>query len=529
VISYTVEHADQKLELGTDESYTLKIKQDENGSMLKVEITAKTYFGCRHALETLSQLVVFDELKGSLVMPSSVTIEDEPAFSYRGVLLDTCRHFLPVWMIKKTITAMSYVKMNRLHLHLTDTGSFPLQIPSQPNMTRYGAYSATEMYSPEDIADLVQFGREHGVQIIPEVDTPAHAHYGWDWGVEAGLGELVICRANTDSQGLEFPSGQMNIVNENVYTILGDVYNDVIEMFDSSVFHLGGDEVLVGSDNSWAGCYNVTSAAKPILDYIAEHKLDRGDKQTFYGLWQQFTKRAQGLVEAAYVKSGKSHQKIMQWGGFVTNVEPAIFNLFEYPDLVKETLPPSDFMIQVWDNADGSVAPWLTKMGYSVVLAHQDYLYLDCGGAGWEQPGGYWCQPKHEWYRMYDYIPKVLKLWDIAPDSKEASLIEGAEAILWGERADLMNLENLIWPRTAALAERLWSNPSSNWYDADPRMQIMRERLVQRNISAEALQPEWCIGQAPHACTMDSKKEPVLTHKEPTAMQRPDRAGEIVV
>ena len=106
------------------------------GSVLKVDISSKTYFGSRHALETLSQLVVFDELKGTLVIPSSVTVEDEPAFAYRGLMLDTARHFLPVWMIKKTMTTMPYTKMNRLHLHLTDTASFPVEIAARPNMTR---------------------------------------------------------------------------------------------------------------------------------------------------------------------------------------------------------------------------------------------------------------------------------------------------------------------------------------------------------------------------------------------------------
>jgi len=557
LVSFIVEHADQQLDLDTDESYTLSIKEDvcqcgapqscqhedssclgrkqdgscpvgtldcRSESVLKVEVTAKTYFGSRHALETLSQLVVFDELKRTLVMPSSVTIEDEPAYAYRGLLLDAARHFLPVWMIKKSITAMSYSKLNRLHLHLTDTGSFPVQISSQPNMTKYGAYSAEDMYSKADIQDLVQFGREHGVQIIPEIDAPAHARQGWNWGPEAGLGELVICNADPalNLAGLEPPSGQMNIVNENLYSVLADIYGDVADMFDSSIFHLGGDEVLVGNDdNSWAGCWNLSIAGKPIIDYIAQNKLDRSDKQTFYGLWKNFTKRALNLTKAAYSKSGKKLSKIMQWGGFCHSVEPVVFNIFEYPEQVAETFPASDFMIQVWDNADGSVAPWLTKMGYSVVLSHQDYMYLDCGGSGWEQPGGYWCQPKHEWYRMYDYIPDVLSLWNIAAGSKQADRIEGGEAVLWGERSDKKNLEQQVWPRAAALAERLWSNPPGNWYDADPRMQLMRERLVQRNISAEALQPQWCYGQGAYACTIKSVVQPEAL--------RPQDASQVVV
>merc|ERR1711920_662387 len=313
----------------------------------------------------------------------------------------------------------------------------------------------------------------------------------------------------------------MNIVNENLYSVLADIYGDVADMFDSSIFHLGGDEVLVGSEIDLPSCWNLSAAAKPIIDYIAQNKLDRSDKQTFYNLWKNFTKRAHRLTQAAYAKTGKKLSKIMQWGGYVKDLEPVVYNLFAYPDKVAETFPPSDFMIQVWDNVQGSVAPWLTKMGYSVVLSHQDYAYLDCGGSGWEQPGGYWCQPTHEWYRMYDYFPDALSIWNIEAGSKEADMIEGGEAILWGERTAKENLEKQIWPRAAALAERLWSNPPGNWYDADPRMQLMRERLVQRNISAEALQPQWCLRQEAHACTLNSKSSPQAL--------RPQDASQLVV
>merc|ERR1719356_1516244 len=106
-------------------------------------------------------------------------------------------------------------------------------------MTKYGAYSAAEMYSKADIKDLVHFGFEHGVQIIPEIDAPAHARQGFNWGPEAGLGELILCTENHEVMGLEPPSGQMNIVNENLYSVLGDIYEGIADAFDSSIFHLG--------------------------------------------------------------------------------------------------------------------------------------------------------------------------------------------------------------------------------------------------------------------------------------------------
>merc|ERR1711865_977566 len=74
-------------------------------------------------------------------------------------------------------------------------------------------------------------------------------------------------------------------------------------------------------------------------------------------------------------------------------------------------LPPSDFIIQVWDVVNGSIAPDLLKEGYEVLLSHTDYVYLDCGEPGWVKPGGYWCEPFHEWFQMYGYINDIKKIW----------------------------------------------------------------------------------------------------------------------
>merc|ERR1712216_476361 len=202
--------------------------------------------------------------------------------------------------------------------------------------------------------------------------------------------------------------------------------------------------VVVGSDTTWAGCWNLSDAGKPIIDYITQHNLDRNDKQTFYGLWKNFTARAHMLAQQAYKKHHLKLSKIMQWGGAGTGGEPVIYNLFGYADVVK-TLPPSEFMIQVWDTVNGSIAPTLAKAGYSMVLSHSDYVYLDCGGSGWAHPGGYWCNPYHEWYKIYDYIPDALKMWKLT--DTEEKLIEGAEAAMWGEQTDAQNLEQKVWPR----------------------------------------------------------------------------------
>jgi hypothetical protein len=94
-------------------------------------------------------------------------------------------------------------------------------------------------------------------------------------------------------------------------------------------------------------------------------------------------------VQDAYKKHSINASKMMQWGGAGTGGEPVIYNLFGYDDVIK-TLPPDQYMIQVWDEVNGSIAPKLAKQGYDLVLSHSDFMYLDCGESGWAQPGGYW-------------------------------------------------------------------------------------------------------------------------------------------
>ena len=268
--------------IDNDESYTLSI---DGTSVL---IGSKTFFGARHGLETLSQLIVWDDVHAeSLVIASHVNIaNDRPFFKYRGVMVDVSRHFLSLEKLKESIRAMGYNKLNVLHLHLSDTASVPFTVKYSPNVTIYGAYDNDQIYSEADLKELQSFAQSFGVMLLPEIDTPSHCAAGWaSWGEGAGLGPLVLCAdpegvsgngGNNGKNGewttdaLEPPGGQLNLANENVYGVLNDVYKSVAEIFSqSSYFHLGGDEVIVGSDESSQACYNSSSLGQPILEMLA--------------------------------------------------------------------------------------------------------------------------------------------------------------------------------------------------------------------------------------------------------------------
>jgi len=160
------------LQLGIDESYKLVIR----GGNKPVQIAAKTIFGAYHAFETLAQLIEFDFDTGAYKIPNTPwIIEDTPRFRHRGILMDTARHFLPLTFIKRLIDSLRLVKMNTLHWHLVDEQAFPIEIPSRPLLAQLGAYSKFERYSVNDMKDIVEYAKQRGVRVVPEIDIPGHA------------------------------------------------------------------------------------------------------------------------------------------------------------------------------------------------------------------------------------------------------------------------------------------------------------------------------------------------------------------
>lgn len=111
---------------------------------------------------------------------------------------------------------------------------------------RYGAYSSEEKYSYESIKDLLRYALVRGVRVVFEIDSPAHAGNGWQWGKESGYGNLAVCvdKAPWRKYCVQPPCGQLNPINTNTYKWLGKIYKDLINILPKGeAFHVGGDEV----------------------------------------------------------------------------------------------------------------------------------------------------------------------------------------------------------------------------------------------------------------------------------------------
>lgn len=472
----------QHIDWSTDESYTLDMHTVDDqpgrtgaatmgnlavGPSVLVHLNASSVFGLRHGLETLAQLVAHstdsDARTSTTVILNAAKIGDRPAYAHRGLLLDTARNPLTVADLERTVRGMAATKLNVLHWHATDTQSFSLDLPGVPAMARNGAYSARSAFSAADVRRIVRFALLRGVRVLIEIDAPSHAGNGWQWGVTEGLGNLTVCK---DWQPwrqycVQPPCGQLNPVNEHVYAVLRRIYEDVRRLLPDGerVLHMGGDEV-------WFGCWNATGE-------VVEHMAARGwgrDTADFVRLWSEFQGRALSTwtdvvrdgAAAAAVAAEPVKPKAILWSSHLTD-----------PATIAQFLPQDRYVVQTWVPRTDDMPQRLLAQGYELIVSTKDAWYFD---------HGFWGQTAYyTWARAYDN--RILR---------ERGVL-GGEACVWSELIDGQTLDGRVWPRAAAVAERLWSNPTTTARQALVRMYRMRERLVRAGLAAEAVAPVWCV------------------------------------
>lgn len=172
----------EELNLHTNESYILSIPDQFSLQTTAISnytalLNATTVFGALRGLETLAQLVNMT-WDGPGTSPSysifPVFLEDFPRFPYRGLMMDSSRHFLPVSVLKTMLDGMEASKMNVFHWHLSDQQSFPFESAKFPLLSQKGSYSPWAVYTRDDVLDVVKYARYRGIRVIPEFDMPAH-------------------------------------------------------------------------------------------------------------------------------------------------------------------------------------------------------------------------------------------------------------------------------------------------------------------------------------------------------------------
>jgi hexosaminidase len=174
-----------------DESYNLTITADGQAF-----ITSPSAYGVLHGLSSFVQLFYKHSAKGAGIYTNLAPVEicDAPKFAHRGLNMDVARNWYPVESIERTIDALAFNKFNRLHLHVTDAQSWPLEIPAIPELADKGAYSSGLSYSPSDVKSLQEYAQARGIEVIIEIDMPGHTT-----SIGLAFPELMACRKSVPS------------------------------------------------------------------------------------------------------------------------------------------------------------------------------------------------------------------------------------------------------------------------------------------------------------------------------------------
>ncbi|KAG6872266.1 hypothetical protein C0995_011403 [Termitomyces sp. Mi166 len=423
------------------EGYTLTIPADGSGASLRANSTLGLFRG----LTTFGQLWYdFDGTTYTLQAPFDIV--DSPAFPYRGLMLDTARNYFPVEDIKRTLDAMSWVKINTFHWHVVDSQSFPLVVPGYTELSEKGAYSSAQVYTPADVKEIVAYAAARGIDVMPEIDTPGHTSI-----IAKAHPEHIACfeASPWTSFANEPPAGQLRLASAATTTFTTGLLKAAASLFQSKLFSTGGDELN-------AHCYtedNSTQADLAVQGKTLDQALD-----TF--------------VQATHAELKSVGKRAVVWEEMVLDHPVTLAN---------------DTIALVWISSANVAA--VAQKGYKLIHAASDYFYLDCGAGGWVGQnvlGNSWCDPFKTWQKSYSFNP-------LANLTQEQSkFVLGGQHLLWTEQSSPSNLDPIVWPRAASAAEVFWSGPGGDVGTALPRLHDVSFRFQQRGVNAIALQPLWC-------------------------------------
>ncbi|MDB5086471.1 MAG: beta-hexosaminidase [Mucilaginibacter sp.] len=443
--------------IAAPEAYRLTITSQQ------VIIAAKDRAGIFHAVETIRQLLPVSVENGTvskqLLLPA-VTIEDHPAYEWRGMHLDVSRHFFSIGYLEKFIDRMALYKMNKLHLHLTDDQGWRIEIKKYPKLTEEGAWRTFNnqdsacmkravdnpdftidkehiiqrdgktlyggFYTQNEMKGVVAYAAAKHIDIIPEIDMPGH--------MMAAINAYPFLTCNGENKFGELFSKPICPCNETTFEFAENVFNEIMEIFPSKYIHIGGDEV---DRSDWAK----SDACKALMQKEGIKDLP--------ALQSYFINR----MEKFFNSKGR---KMIGW------------------DEIIEGGITKTAIIMYWRTWVPDAPVKAAKNGNTVIMTPGEPLYFDA------QPDQY------SVYKVYHFnpIPKAL-------NKQEAKTIIGAQANIWTEmipsekRADYMYM-----PRMTALAEMLWTN-DQNKYDSYVK------RLVQQYNRMDALKINYRLPDLP--------------------------------
>ncbi|CAB9521936.1 hexosaminidase subunit [Seminavis robusta] len=262
-----------------DESYQIQIDCN-TGDQHRVLVQSRTVFGMVRALESLAQLVAFGWMDTSsssstdpvgsssdgkavfVIRNTPLFVADKPTFSYRGLMIDTARHYLPLDLILSNLDVMSMNKLNVLHWHMTDDQSWPFQSTTYPEISEKGAYDPKHnVYSHDDVQQVLDAALLHGIRVIPEFDLPGHS-------AAVGRSHPELMSSCGDDKKYSF-SAPLDPTKPQVYQFVENIYKEVAALFPDPFMHVGGDEVRL---DCWKASKSIQRWAK-VHGHMTEKEL----------------------------------------------------------------------------------------------------------------------------------------------------------------------------------------------------------------------------------------------------------------
>jgi hexosaminidase len=388
LVQIRFQHTVPRAHLEMNESYRLAV------TPAAIRLEAETDVGILRGLETLLQLLQSDT--ASFYFPC-VEIEDQPRFPWRGLLIDVARHFLPLEVLLRNIDGMAAVKLNVLHLHLTDDQGFRVESKIFPRLHKMGSDGL--YYTQDQLRFLVQYADERGIRVVPEFDVPGHTT-SWLVGypeLAAAPGPYEIIR----NWGIQNPV--MDPSKEEVYNFLDRFFGEMVAIFPDPYFHIGGDEV--------------------------EHKHHKAEH------WNQ-SERIQKFMKEHGIRN--NHELQAFFNRRISRILKKYGRIMVGWDEILTDGMPDDMVIQSWRGRESMVAA--ARKGYRSILSSGYYLDLNYSA---------------EEHYLNDPVSEEDSL-----TREERARILGGEACMWGEFVWEENIDSRIWPRLAAIAERFWSPPT---------------------------------------------------------------------
>jgi hexosaminidase len=516
-----------------DESYTLRVRP------LELSLSAQTPYGVLHGLETLLQLV---ERTDTSVSIPAVTIEDRPRFPWRGLMIDVSRHWMPREVILRNLDAMAAVKLNVLHLHLSDDQGFRVESRLFPRLHQFGSFG--NYYTQSDIREIVAYAADRGIRIVPEFDLPGHST---SWLVAypqlgSGPGPYSLAR----EYGIH--DATLDPTREEVYDFLDRFFGEMARLFPDPFVHIGGDEVsgkthwntnariqqfmrerrlegnaalqayfnarlqkiLASNGRATVGWDEILSDSlrRPVVvqawrsqealfeavdrgfggilsaGWYLDHKLPASDlyrvdptrlrdvvaivpDSAHWKSWSIRVRAGEGVIDGRLTLFDAPERTTgaLELAGSLRPVERATVNGDTLRLVVRSDGGTAALTgVQRGDSLRGTVGMFGLTLPFSGKRI---------GGA--DMPG--------------TVIPTFKATPPLTPESEKR--IVGGEAAMWSEVVSAGTIDSRIWPRTAAIAEKLWT-PSALTDDVDDmyrRLDLISAVLTARGVTHESGYP----------------------------------------